>query len=140
MSEYNFKKAKDQLVKVLIGQQLNQIHYSYGDVLVLDFGRLTINPNPKLNNLIGEYSLLIKMSSWSCIDKDNLIGQVVEDISLKDNLELIIRFNPSLIEFNVIPDFYERELPYWELWIPGDNIIVAVNEKSKIIIRSKSEI
>lgn len=140
MSEYNFKKAKDQLVKVLIGQQLNQIHYSYGDVLVLDFGRLTINPNPKLNNLIGEYSLLIKMSSWSCIDKDNLIGQVVEDISLKDNLELIIRFNPSLIEFNVIPDFQERELPYWELWIPGDNIIVAVNEKSKIIIRSKSEI
>lgn len=140
MSEYNFKKAKDQLVKVLIGQQLNQIHYSYGDVLVLDFGRLTINPNPKLNNLIGEYSLLIKMSSWSCIDKDNLIGQVVEDISLKDNLELIIRFNPSLIEFNVIPDFHERELPYWELWIPGDNIIVAFNKKPKITIKSKSEI
>ena len=130
----------NELTTELIGQPLTQVSDSYGDVFVLHFGNLNNYTHPKLSHLKqGDYELVIKMSKCGLICVRNyselkqvkidcLLNQTLQHIGLEEDLQLTLAFKNDVDNFtdlDIIPDDNETELPYWELWIPGDNYIVA---------------
>lgn len=53
------------ILKQLKDEVCTQIHYSYGDELILDFGELSNHTHPKLNHLQkGEWQLGFRASEW----------------------------------------------------------------------------
>jgi hypothetical protein len=119
----------NELTTELIGQPLTQVTDSYGDVVVLHFGNLTNYTHPMLSHLKqGVYRLVIKMSSFIFVIDENrseLINKQLTELDINDKLDLQLTFDNKSI--NILPEYSETELPYWELWMPGDNYIVADN-------------
>lgn len=113
----------NELTSKLIGQPLTQVSDSYGDVVVLHFGNLTNYTHPKLSDLTrSDYELVIKMSNL--VINGDLINHILKEVVVSFTLNLHLTFdnNKSICVFS---NNSETELPYWELWIPGDNYIVA---------------
>lgn len=122
----------NQLTQPLIGQPLSQLHYSYGDVLILDFGELIPYTHPKLSHLkTSEWSLVIKMANWTGNTTPVVKLQTLVNLKIKENLQLTLTLsyeNGLTNDHEVIPNPKEAEdLPFWELWIPGNSYIVASN-------------
>ena len=113
----------NELTSKLIGQPLTQVSDSYGDVVVLHFGNLTNYTHPKLSDLTrSDYELVIKMSNL--VINGDLINHILKEVVVSFTLNLHLTFDNNK-SIRVFSNDTETELPYWELWIPGDNYIVA---------------
>ena len=113
----------NELTSKLIGQPLTQVSDSYGDVFVLHFGNLTNYTHPKLSDLTrSDYELVIKMSNL--VINGDLINHILKEVVVSFTLNLHLTFDNNK-SIRVFSNDTETELPYWELWIPGDNYIVA---------------
>jgi hypothetical protein len=126
----------NQLTASLIGQPLSQLSYSYEDVLVLHFGKLTNYSHPKLSHFQeGEWQLLIKMSNW--LGGTGLVNLKLEELTIENDLTLKLRLADYY--FTITPDVSEAEdLPYWELWLPKNYYIVA--SAKGLELRSSKEV
>lgn len=113
----------NELTSKLIGQPLTQVSDSYGDVVILHFGNLTNYTHPKLSDLTrSDYELVIKISNL--VINGDLINHILKEIVVSFTLNLHLTFDNNK-SIGVFSNYSETELPYWELWIPGDNYIVA---------------
>lgn len=128
-----------QLTTPLIGLHLSQLSYSYGDVLVLHFGKLTNYIHSKLSDLQeGEWQLVIKISNWviNC-EEEFLINQPLTQLTINTELDLKLIFMNDK-EISLFPNTAETELPYWELWMPGDYYIVASHKGLELRLKRDS--
>ena len=113
----------NELTSKLIGQPLTQVSDSYGDVVVLHFGNLTNYTHSKLSDLTkSDYEVVIKMSNL--VINGDLINHILKDVVVSFTLNLHLTFDNNK-SIGVFSNDNETELPYLELWMPGDNYIVA---------------
>jgi len=136
------------LTKSLITETCNQVYFSYGDELSLDFGVMTPEDHPKLQGLFkGVWQFGTRATPWLLKKADQLLldSEVPEtdaDIKLAkkltqeslenkkvlkfetnpDNLELRLCFEENY-ELILQPDLNDLDLSYWELFMPNEKFL-----------------
>jgi len=138
----------NQLVQSLIKENCTQVHFSYGDELCLDFGKLYPCHHPKLKHLLeGEWILCTRATPWKIYADDQLIldskiPETDEEIEqakqlTKQKLEGKILVNLEIDGENLItrlqfddryslilyPDLEDLDLEYWELFMPTEQVL-----------------
>ncbi len=136
------------LTKSLITETCNQVYFSYGDELSLDFGVMTPEDHPKLQGLFkGVWQFGTRATPWLLKKADQLLldSEVPEtdaDIKLAkkltqeslenkkilkfetnpDNLELRLCFEENY-ELILQPDLNDLDLSYWDLFMPNEKFL-----------------
>ncbi len=136
------------LTKSLITETCNQVYFSYGDELSLDFGVMTPETHPKLQGLFrGSWQFGTRATPWLLKKADLLLidSEVPEtdaDIKLAkkltqeslenkkilkfetnpDNLELRLCFEENY-ELILKPDLNDLDLSYWNLFMPNEKFL-----------------
>lgn len=74
LKKKNLPGIFSQLTQDLIGERCTQVHFSYGDELCLDFGKLSPCDHPKLRDLLeGEWILCTRATPWRIFADQQLI-------------------------------------------------------------------
>jgi hypothetical protein len=141
----------NQITQPIIGETCHQIAFSYGDELLLDFGKMTAYNHPKLAHLrkgswqlstraTPWYLILEKGVSWSSsmlVNNENTVEfakmqlQCLENTKLtnfvidSNNFKLTLSFECGY-ELILEPDLEDDSgLAYWELMMPNEQILIV---------------
>jgi len=138
----NSQPNLNEITQKIIGETCHQITFSYGDELLLHFGKMTAYNHPKLAHLRkGSWQLstratnfdLRKFSSYfknyMCLTKRQLRRlenkKLTNFVIDSNNFKLTLSFECGY-ELILEPDLEDDSgLAYWELMMPNEQILIV---------------
>ena len=148
LKKKNLPGIFSQLTQDLIGERCTQVHFSYGDELCLDFGKLSPCDHPKLRDLLeGEWILCTRTTPWRIFADQQLIldseipktdeeieqakqfaqeqiqGKTLVNLAINaEDLTTSLHFDDrySLILY---PDLDDEDLQHWVLFMPTEQVL-----------------
>jgi hypothetical protein len=141
-------KIVPDLTAQLIGESCQQVRFSYGDELWLDFGEMSPYSHPKLKDLRkGSWRFGVRATPWLLKQAEQIIvnseiPESDEEIlnakklvrqSLENKKILSLEINPHTLQLQLCfeknyelilqPDLDDSDLAYWELFMPTQQIL-----------------
>ncbi|AFW95519.1 hypothetical protein FJR06_23135 [Dolichospermum sp. UHCC 0352] len=143
----NSQPSLNQITQKIIGETCNQVTFSYGDELLLDFGEMTAYDHPKLRDLRkGTWQLSTRATNFDLrkvhpmffssyfknpmyptktrlrlLENKKLTDFVIDS----DNFKLTLSFEGNY-QLVLKPDLEDDSgLAYWELMMPNEQILTV---------------
>ena len=148
----NSQPNLNEITQKIIGETCHQITFSYGDELLLHFGKMTAYNHPKLAHLRkGSWQLSTRATPWYLMLGDNIFShsymyanyqnaaeltkiplQYLENKKITNfalggnhNFKLTLSFEDHY-ELILEPDLEDDSgLAYWELLMPNEQILIV---------------
>lgn len=146
-SSIDLAQIIEVITKGIIGERCQQVRFSYGDELKLDFGEMSAYTHPKLKHLRkGSWRLVTRATPWDLlknkqllidsekVDTENELNRaknLVQELETKTlnyfkvgyNLSLTLLFSDDyqLILKSDLSD--DSGLSYWELFMPTEQVL-----------------